>query len=62
MEKKEIQSGNFFPEWNACYKYYCKTITVAIICELVVGFNNRFTDFLAANTSFPVRLDFWECS
>lgn len=48
----------FFPEWNELGK----TITVAIIGELVVGFNNHFADFLATSVSFPVQLGLWECS
>lgn len=35
---------------------------VAIICELVVDFNNRFADILAASVSLPVLWDLWECS
>lgn len=41
---------------------YFKTVTVAITCELVVGFRNHFADFLAADVSFRVQLDLWECS
>lgn len=58
MEKQRFDLRGFFPEWNAC----CKTVTVAIICELVVGFHNHFADFLAASVSFPLRLGLWEHS